>query len=172
LWGEKGYTTIERVGARPTLEVNGITGGFTGQGAKTVLPAKALAKLSVRQVADQDPAAILGQLRAYVQAHAPNTVTWELRQISCGPGAIMDRKSPYMRAAQAALTGVFGAAPIFKREGGSVPMAAWVQQLLGVDSVMLGFGLPDDGLHGPNEKQHLPTLYKGLDTYVHFLCNL
>lgn len=172
LYGEKEYTTLERVGARPTLEVNGIIGGFTGEGAKTVLPAKALAKISTRLVADQDPAAILGQLRAYVEANAPKTVTWELRELSRGPGAIMSRNSAAMKAAVAALKESFGVEPVFRREGGSVPVVAHMQQELGLDSIMLGFGLPDDNIHGPNEKQHLPTLFKGIETYVRFLGRL
>lgn len=171
-YGEAGYSTIERVGARPTLEVNGIWGGFTGQGAKTVLPARAAAKISMRLVADQKPEDIHGQLDAYLRAHAPAEITWSLQQHSCGPGAIMDRHSPYMRAATDALCAVFGAEPFFKREGGSVPVVGLMQQMLGVDSIMLGFALPDDGIHGPNERQHLPTLFKGVETYIRFLGSL
>ena len=169
LWGEEGYTTIERVGARPTLEVNGLVSGFTGEGAKTVLPAKALAKISTRLVADQDPAEIKEQLCAYLRQHAPDTVTWEVRELSHGPSAIMDRKSPAMQAAVRALHETFQVDPVFKREGGSVPVVAWMQQMLGVDSIMLGFRLPDDNIHGPNEKQHLPTLFKGVETYIRFM---
>jgi len=172
LHGEKGYTTLERVGARPTLEVNGIVGGFTGEGAKTVLPAKALAKISTRLVADQDPAAVHAQLRSYLEAHAPNTVTWELRELSKGPGAIMSRDSAAMKAAVAALAETFGVEPVFRREGGSVPVVGHMQQELGLDSIMLGFGLPEDNIHGPNEKQHLPTLLKGIEAYVRFLARL
>ena len=172
LWGEKGYTTVERVGARPTLDVNGIVGGFTGEGAKTVLPAKAIAKLSTRLVADQDEAAVCDQLREYMRCHAPNTVKWEVRKLSRGPGAIMDRNSVYMKAACDALEQTFGKPPIFKREGGSVPIVGLLQQKLGLDSIMLGFALPDSGLHGPNEKQHLPTLFKGVETYIRFLIGL
>lgn len=169
LWGEEGYTTVERLGARPTLEVNGLVSGFIGEGAKTVLPARALAKISTRLVADQDPAAIQSMLRAYLERHAPPTVTWELRELSHGPGAIMERNSPAMRAAVAALRDTFGAEPVFRREGGSVPIVGFLQQKLGVDSIMLGFALPDDGIHGPNEKQHLPTLFRGIEAYVRFL---
>ncbi len=173
LWsGEEGYTPIERLGARPTLEVNGIWGGFTGEGSKTVLPAKATAKISTRLVPDQDPAGILDQLCAYLRAHAPHTVEWEVRELNHGPGSVMDRTSPAMRAAVDALTTVFGRAPLFRREGGSVPVVAHMQQMLGVDSIMLGFALPDDGIHGPNERQHLPTLLKGIETYIRFLAAL
>lgn len=171
LSGESGYSTIERVGARPTLDVNGIWGGFTAQGAKTVLPARASAKISMRLVADQKPEDIRGQLETYLRAHAPKEITWTLQQHSAGPGAIMDRHSPYMRAAVDALRAVFGADPFFKREGGSVPVVGLMQQMLGVDSIMLGFALPDDGIHGPNERQHLPTLFKGAETYIRFLAS-
>jgi len=169
-YGEAGFTTIERVGARPTLEINGIWGGFTGEGAKTVLPARAHAKISTRLVADQKPEEVEGQLRAHIEKHLPKGVTeWHLHQHSCGPGATMDRTTPFMRAAAQALETVFGKAPIFKREGGSVPVVAFLQQELGVDSVMLGFALPEDGIHGPNERQYLPNFFRGIETYIHFL---
>lgn len=169
LWGEEGFTTLERVGGRPTLEVNGIVSGFTGEGAKTVLPAKALAKLSCRLVANQDPASIRAMLEHYLAEKAPRTVSWELRELSRGPGVLMDRNSDAMNAAAKALKAVFGMDPIFRREGGSIPVVGVLRQTLGVESVLLGFGLPDDGIHGPNEKQHLPTLFKGIEVYAHFL---
>ena len=169
VYGETGYTTLERVGARPALDVNGIWGGFTGDGAKTVLPAKAHAKLSARLVADQDPREIEGQLRAYLEAALPDDIRWTVEVHSWGPGAMMDRKSPYMKAAAAALETVFGQAPFFKREGGSVPIVGFLQQKLGVDTIMLGFQLPDDGIHGPNEKQYLPNFFQGIETYIRFL---
>ena len=172
LWGEQNYTTLERTGARPTLEVNGLVSGFIGEGAKTVLPAKALAKISTRLVADQDPAAIKGQLLEYLRRNAPNTVTWELRELSHAPGALMDRHSPAMHAAVDALRDTFDVEPIFKREGGSVPVVSLMQQMLGLDSIMLGFRLPDDGIHGPNEKQHIPTLLKAIEAYVRFMMGL
>ncbi len=169
VWGEKGYSTVERIGARPTLEVNGIIGGFTGEGAKTVLPAKASAKISMRLVADQDPAAIKGQLEEYLRQHAPDTITWSLHEHSHGPSAIMDTHSPQMRATVNALTDAFGKEPFFRREGGSVPVVGMMQQTLGIDTIMIGFGLPDDCIHGPNEKQHLPTLLNGLNTCIRLI---
>jgi len=172
LYGEAGYSTIERVGARPTLDVNGIWGGFQGTGAKTVLPAKAFAKLSTRLVADQDLDAVRGQLEEYIKANVAEGVRWVLHTHSLGPGAIMDRHSPYMHAATDALREVFDVEPIFTREGGSVPVVAMMQQMLGVDSIMLGFALPSDGIHGPNEKQHLPNLWRGLEAYIRFLCGV
>ncbi len=169
LCGEAGYSTLERVGARPCLDVNGIWGGFTGEGAKTVLPARAYAKLSTRLVADQQPQEVEGQLRAYLETHMPKGVQWTLSGHSWGPGATMERDSQYMKAAQAALTKAFGREPLFKREGGSVPVVGLLQEVLDADSIMLGFSLPDDGIHGPNEHQHLPTLFRGMEAYVHFL---
>lgn len=168
-FGEEGFTTVERIGARPTLEVNGVWGGFTGEGAKTVLPARAHAKISARLVADQDPDAVEGQLREFLAQHVPDDVSWQLHKHSSGPGSTMDRKSAYMKSAEAALKAVFGKAPVFKREGGSVPIVGMLQKKLGVDSVMLGFALPDDGIHGPNEKQYLPNFYRGIETYIHYL---
>lgn len=171
LFGEKGYSTVERIGARPTLEVNGIWGGFTGMGAKTVLPARATAKISTRLVANQKHGNIRGYLETYLERNAPKEAVWELREMNHGPGGIMDRKSPYIRAAAAALEDVFGVKPIFKREGGSVPVVGMMQEQLGVDSVMLGFALPDDGIHGPNERQYLPNFFRGIETYIRFLAN-
>jgi len=172
LWGEKGFNTLERIGARPTLEVNGMLSGFTGEGSKTVLPAKAMAKISTRLVADQEPGDVHDQLCAYLKRHCPPTVTWEVRELTHGKGAIMDRKTPAMKAASNALETVFGKEPIFKREGGSVPIVAMLQDKLGVDSVMLGFALPSDGIHGPNEKQYLPNFLRGIETYIHFMSGL
>ncbi len=172
LWGEKGYSTLERIGARPTLEVNGFLSGFTGEGSKTVLPAKAMAKISTRLVADQEPADVYAQLCAYLKQDCPHTVTWEVRELTHGKGAIMDRKTPAMKAASDALKTVYGKEPIFKREGGSVPIVAMLQDKLGVDSVMLGFALPSDGIHGPNEKQYLPNFFRGIETYIRFMAGL
>jgi acetylornithine deacetylase/succinyl-diaminopimelate desuccinylase-like protein len=168
LWGEPEYTPLERTGARPTLEVNGIIGGFTGTGAKTVLPAKAMAKLSARIVPDQHPYDITRALRAYLGANAPNTITWELRELSRGEPAVMDRHSPYMKAAERALAEVFGKPPCFKREGGSIPVVTLLQRELGVDTVLLGFELPDAAFHGPNEHMHLPTFHRAVETYIRF----
>ena len=172
LFGEAGYTTVERVGARPTLEVNGIWGGYTEAGAKTVLPARVTAKISTRLVADQVPAAIQGQLEAYLAAKTPAGITWTVQEHSKGPGSTMDRKSAYVQAAAKALEDVFGTVPLFTRQGGSVPVVGLMQEQLGVDSVMLGFGLPDDGIHGPNERQYLPNFYRGIETHIRFLSAL
>ncbi len=168
LYGEKGFTTLERLGARPTLEVNGILSGFTGEGAKTVLPAKAMAKISTRLVPYQDDEAVEKQLREYMQKHAPPTVTWEIKKMVSGPAVLVKRDTAGARAAQAALEQTFGVKPAFKLEGGSVPVVSMVQEKLGVDSILLGFGLPDDNLHAPNEKLHLPNYYHGIETFIRF----
>ncbi len=172
LFGEKGYTTLERVGARPSLDINGIWGGFQGEGAKTVLPARAGAKLSMRLVPDQRLDAVAEQLRRYLEENTPPECAMRMKTLSLGPGGIMDRKSPYMRAAATALTTVFNKEPFFRREGASVPVVGMIKNLLDVDSIMLGFGLPDDGIHGPNERQSMPLLFKGMETYAHFLALL
>jgi acetylornithine deacetylase/succinyl-diaminopimelate desuccinylase-like protein len=168
LWGERGFSTIERLGVRPTLEVNGLLSGFTGEGAKTVLPAKAAAKISMRIVPNQDPESVQAQLNEYLRKNAPPTVTWEVKTLSSVPPAIVDRNTPAMRAASEALQATFGVKPIFRLQGGSVPVVSYTKRKLGVDTVLLGFGLPDDHIHGPNEKLHLPNYYRGIESYMRF----
>ncbi|HWQ83660.1 MAG TPA: dipeptidase, partial [Anaerolineales bacterium] len=171
LYGEAGYTNTERIGARPTLEINGILSGFTGVGQKTVLPSKAMAKISMRLVPNQDADQVLEQLRQYLVAKAPPTVTWELKKLSGGDPSISDIHHPAVAAMVKALETVWGVRPLYRREGGSVPVVAKFQKVLGIESVCTGFGLPDDNLHAPNEKLHLPTFYRGLDAAVHFFLN-
>ena len=172
LYGEAGYTTVERLGARPTLEVNGMLSGFTGEGTKTVLPSRAMAKISCRLVADQDPNEVHQQFAQYVRENAPPTVQWEVSKMAGGPASISDIHSPWVVAMQAALESVWGKKPIYRREGGSVPVVAQFQSILGVESVNVGFSLPGDNLHSPNEKLHLPTWYNGIDALIHFYLNL
>jgi acetylornithine deacetylase/succinyl-diaminopimelate desuccinylase-like protein len=172
LWGEPEYTPAERVGARPTLEVNGLLSGYTGAGAKTVLPAYAMAKISTRLVPDQDPKEVYGQLKRFLEAHAPETVRWELEELVGGPASLSDRHSAAVQSLSRAIESVWGKRPVFVREGGSVPVVAQFQQHLGVDSVNTGFSLLDDGAHSPNEKLHLPTFYRGIDALIHFFFNL
>jgi len=173
LWeGEQGYTPIERVGARPTLDVNGLFSGFTSEGSKTVLPAYAMAKISTRLVANQRPEDIHKSLLQYLQANVPDTIRWELILHSGGLPSLSSRVSPGAKAISQALKTVWGQAPLYKREGGSVPVVADMQDILGVDSVLTGFGLPDDNIHAPNEKLHLPTWYRGIDALVHFFYNV
>ncbi|MCC7359822.1 MAG: dipeptidase [Anaerolineales bacterium] len=168
LYGEAGYTTVERTGARPTLEINGLLSGFTGEGSKTVLPAKAMAKISMRLIPDQDDKEVEAQLRAYLAAKAPPTIRWELKSLTSGPAVIVSRDTPAMQAAIKALEATFGVKPVMRLEGGSVPVVSMVQKGLGVDSILMGFGLPDDNLHAPNEKLHLPNYYKGIDAYIRY----
>jgi acetylornithine deacetylase/succinyl-diaminopimelate desuccinylase-like protein len=172
LWGEPEYTPAERVGARPTLEINGLLSGYTGAGAKTVLPAYAMAKISTRLVPDQDPKEVYGQLKHFLEAHAPKTVRWELQELVGGPASLSDRHSAAVQSLSRAIESVWGKRPVFVREGGSVPVVAQFQQHLGVDSVNTGFSLLDDGAHSPNEKLHLPTFYRGIDALIHFFFNL
>lgn len=168
LYGEAGYTTVERTGARPTLEINGLLSGFTGEGSKTVLPAKAMAKISTRLIPDQDDKQVEAQLRAYLEAKAPPTIRWELKSLTSGPAVIVSRDTPAMQAAIKALEDTFGVKPVMRLEGGSVPVVSMVQHGLGVDSILMGFGLPDDNLHAPNEKFHLPNYYHGIDAYIRY----
>jgi acetylornithine deacetylase/succinyl-diaminopimelate desuccinylase-like protein len=172
LFGEAGYIPVERIGARPTLEVNGLLSGFTGEGSKTVLPAMAMAKISMRLVPNQRPEEVHRQMLQYLEAHAPATVRYEVKDVNSGLPSITNREMPAVSALDQAMESVFGKRPVYRREGGSIPVTAQISDILGIDSVLTGFGLPDDNLHAPNEKIHLPTFYQGIDTLIHFFCNL
>lgn len=168
-WGEPEYTVIERTTARPTLDVNGIWGGYIQPGAKTVLPSKAFAKISMRLVPDQEPVEIARLIQEHLSEIAPATVTVAVRELHSGEGAIVRRDSPAMKAAFRAYAEVFGREPILKRTGGSIPVVASFQKILGIETILMGFGLPDDRLHSPNEKLHLPNFHKGIETVLHFM---
>lgn len=169
-WGEPQFTIRERVGARPTLELNGIVGGFYGAGVKTVLPAKALAKVTCRLVANQNPHRIFELIRDYVAQIAPPTIRCEVRLLKgSGFPALVDINTPAMKAAIAAYEKGWGKAPVFMREGGSIPVVADFQQILNLPVVLMGFGLADDGAHGPNEHFTISMFHKGIDTSIHFL---
>ena len=172
LWGEANFTVPERLGARPTLEVNGLLSGFTGPGSKTVLPAWAMAKLSCRLVPDQTPEATIKQMRKYLKDNAPKDVTWELTYLHGAGAALVSSDSIGIRAMSSAMQSVWGKKPYFLREGGSIGVVVQLQKHLGVDSVLSGFGLPDCDAHSPNEKLHLPTWTKGIDAFIHFFYNL
>jgi acetylornithine deacetylase/succinyl-diaminopimelate desuccinylase-like protein len=172
LFGEEGYTPVERTGARPTLEINGLYSGFIGQGGKTIIPAYAMAKVTCRLVANQDPGEVYKQFKAYLKEHVPETVTWELTSMGNSFPSLSNRKSKWIEAYAKAAEDAWGNKPLFKREGGSVPVVTSIQQLLGVDSINIGFGLPSDNIHGPNEKLNLPTFYKGIEALVHFFFNI
>jgi len=172
LYGEKGFQVNERVGARPTLDVNGMISGFTGEGSKTVIPASAMAKISMRLVPDQDPKEVHAQLNKYLEQHSPKDVRWELTAMAGSSASISDRKNMGVKAMSDALETIWGKQPYFRREGGSIPVVRDMQKILGLESVVCGFGLPDDNVHAPNEKMHLPTWYKGIEALVLFFCNL
>lgn len=172
LWGEDGYTPEERTGIRPTLEVNGLLSGFTGEGSKTVLPAWAMAKISCRLVPDQTPAQIEKALRKYMKANAPKTIRWEVDVMTGSDAALTNRDSAGVQAMAKGLELAWGKRPLFKREGGSIGVVVQLQKYAGVDSVLTGFGLPEDNAHSPNEKLHLPTWRKGIDALIHTIYSL
>ena len=168
LWGEPDFTPIERLGARPTLEINGMYSGFIGTGAKTVLPASAMAKISCRLVPDQDSSEIRGHLEAYLKANAPDTIRWEIIEHVHGNPSISDRNSRWVQAMMQAQEAAWGVRPIFRREGGSVPVVTALQTFAGIESINVGVGLPDDNQHGPDEKLHLPSFHKLVESLIHF----
>jgi acetylornithine deacetylase/succinyl-diaminopimelate desuccinylase-like protein len=172
LYGEAGFTANERTGARPTLDVNGLLSGFVGEGSKTVIPAWAMAKISMRLVPDQDPKEVHQQLIKYLEKQAPKDIRWEVIVMAGSSASISDRNNIGVLAMGKALETVWGMRPYFRREGGSIPVVRDMQTLLGIESVVSGFGLPDDNVHAPNEKMHLPTWYRGIDAVIHFFLNL
>jgi acetylornithine deacetylase/succinyl-diaminopimelate desuccinylase-like protein len=162
LFGESGYTTLERTWARPTLEVNGLLSGFTGEGAKTVLPAVAMAKISMRLVPDQDPGKIAELFESYVRKIAPKTVELKITRMHGGKPWMTSYGNPYVQAAGRAIEKGFGRAPIFTREGGSIPVVSTFQEELGLPSVLFGVGLPDENAHAPNEKLDVGNFHNGI----------
>ena len=162
LFGESGYSTLERVWARPTFEVNGLLAGFTGEGAKTVIPATAMAKISMRLVPDQDPDKVANLFEAYLKKVAPKTVDVTLTRMHGGKPWMADFDNPYVQAAGRAIELGFGKAPVFNREGGSIPVVSTFQEVLGVPSVLFGIGLPDENAHAPNEKLDLGNFHGGV----------
>jgi acetylornithine deacetylase/succinyl-diaminopimelate desuccinylase-like protein len=169
LWGEREYTLAERVGARPTLDLTGLHGGYTGPGTKTVLPAAAHAKISMRLVPDQDPAEIAALFQRFVRAVLPPSITAEVHLSGGSRAALIDRDTPPMRAAATAYEATFGCAPVFMREGGSIPVVGQFQAELGLPTVLMGFGLPGDRIHSPNERFYLPNFYRGIETSIRYL---
>ncbi len=171
-WGEPEYTLVERLGARPTLDVHGIIGGYTGVGKKTVLPAKVHAKLSMRLVPDQEPEEIGRLLKAFIADLTPPSVRVKVNTSHDAPACITDFNIPAMQAAAKAYATAFGKEPVFMREGGSIPVVSQFQSELGLETVLMGFGLPSDQIHAPNERFYLPNFYRGIETSVRFLQNL
>ena len=168
LWGEKGYSTNERTGIRPTLEVNGIWGGYSGEGAKTVLPSKAFAKISARLVPNQSSAKITEKLITYFKSIAPKGITVNAFEHHGGEPYLTPIDSIAYQAAEKAITTTFGKSPIPVRGGGSIPICALFEQELGIKIVFMGFGLDSDNLHSPNEKFDLFNFYKGIETIPYF----
>ncbi|HEX6122821.1 MAG TPA: M20/M25/M40 family metallo-hydrolase, partial [Ktedonobacterales bacterium] len=167
--GEQDYHPVERLGFRPTLEVHGIIGGFVGEGAKTVIPATATAKVSLRLPPELDPDEVLGMLRKRVAELCPAGVTMTVKDVHGGRGVLVPLDSVYMRAAEQALEQEWGRKPVFEREGGSIPIGALFDSELHVPVIFMGTGLPDDHIHAPNEKYHLPNFYHLIGQAIRFL---
>jgi acetylornithine deacetylase/succinyl-diaminopimelate desuccinylase-like protein len=168
-WGEHGYTLYERTTIRPALSVIGIAGGYQGPGVKAAIPARAAAKLNFRLVPDQDPAEIDRLFRQYIARMTPPAVRSAIRTVLVAKPAVVNRRHPAMRAAAAAYRKGFGASPVFLRSGGTIPVVNTLQEMLRIPTVLMGFALPDDRMHAPNEKFHLPNFYHGIATCIWFL---
>lgn len=168
-WGETGYSLYERTTIRPDLGVSGIVGGHTGPGVKGVIPTRALAKIGFRLVPDQVPERVAQLFRKHTARVTPPTVRATVRTMSPIHPALVDRKHPAVQAAVLAYQKGFGASPVFVRSGGSIPVVNTFQEVLGIPAVLMGFGLPDDHIHGPNEKFHLPIFYKAIETSIWYL---
>jgi acetylornithine deacetylase/succinyl-diaminopimelate desuccinylase-like protein len=164
LFGEAGFTTLERKWARPTLDINGLTSGYQGPGAKTIIPAKASAKVSMRLVPDQDPKKIEAAFRRALESRVPKTVTLDIRVHSGAHPSLLPIDNPATQLAAKAVQTGFGVAPVFMREGGTVPVGTLFKTTLGIDTLFIGFGLSDDRVHSPNEKFDLDALHKGTRT--------
>ena len=170
--GEAGYSTVERVWARPTLDCNGIWGGYTGEGSKTVIPAKASAKISCRLVPDQDPAEVGAALRAHFERHCPPECRVEVKDFGGGGGIRVEGDNPYVDAAKRAAAGVFPEPLTLIGCGGSIPVVAAIKQILDMDTMLLGFGLDDDRIHSPNEKFDLVCFERGIKTHARLLAEI
>jgi acetylornithine deacetylase/succinyl-diaminopimelate desuccinylase-like protein len=168
LTGESKYSVLERIWARPTLEVHGIAGGFTGAGSKTVIPAKATAKVSIRLVPRQDPDKVIASFRQFVEKNTPRGTKMEVRVLTASPGLMVNPDHPAIQVAARAFSDIFQKPTVFIRSGGSIPIVGDFATHLGIPTILMGFGLPDDGLHSPNEKYSLENYYKGIMTIAHF----
>jgi acetylornithine deacetylase/succinyl-diaminopimelate desuccinylase-like protein len=168
LTGEPGYSVLYRTWARPTLEVHGMPGGFVASGAKTVIPARASAKVSMRLVPNQDPDDILKRYLAYVKKLTPKGIDLNVKVYSKGPACVVSTDNRFIQAATEAMHDVFKKETVFIRSGGSIPIVTDFQDVMKLPSVMMGFGLPDDNLHAPNEKFHIPNFYRGIESIIRF----
>jgi acetylornithine deacetylase/succinyl-diaminopimelate desuccinylase-like protein len=169
LTGEKGYSVLERLWARPTLEVHGIRGGFTGEGAKTVIPAVATAKISMRLVPAMNPKEVIRQFKEYVKKITPPGIQTTVRILSSAPASVVSTENRYIQAAAEAMEQVFKKKTVYIRSGGSIPIAGLFDRYLKTPVIMMGFGLPDDRLHAPNEKFHLPNFYRGIEAVGRYM---
>jgi len=167
--GEKGYSTLERASARPTLDVNGIWGGYTKEGAKTVLPSKGNAKISMRLVPDQDPKEIAELFTEYFQSLAPDTVTVKVSEHHGGYPSVTDLDFYGLKAGAKAFEEIYDEEVLFSREGGSIPIVSDFKRVLGVESILMGFGLTSDAIHSPNEKFAIKDFHRGIKTSARFL---
>jgi acetylornithine deacetylase/succinyl-diaminopimelate desuccinylase-like protein len=172
LTGETGFSVQERTWARPTLEVHGMPGGFIGAGAKTVIPAKATAKVSMRIVPDMKPDETVKLYTDYVMSLCPKGISLKVKVLSTGDPIIIKTDNPYVKAATEAMKEVFGKDTVYIRSGGSIPIVAEFERHLKISSVMMGFGLPDDNLHAPNEKFHIANFYRGIESIIRFMQKL
>ncbi|HET9098787.1 MAG TPA: dipeptidase [Acidobacteriaceae bacterium] len=168
LTGEEEYSVLERLWARPTLEIHGMPGGFTGDGAKTVIPAKAAAKVSLRLVPDMEPRKSFDLYKKYVESICPKGISLEVRLIHSGDAIVIGVDNPYVKAATSALHEVFKKDTVFIRSGGSIPIVGDFERSLKIPSVMMGFGLPDDNLHAPNEKFCIANFHRGIESLIRF----
>jgi acetylornithine deacetylase/succinyl-diaminopimelate desuccinylase-like protein len=168
LTGEKGYTVLERVWARPTLEVHGIAGGFTAPGAKTVIPATATAKVSMRLVPNQNAEKIIAAYKKFVADNTPAGIETQVRVLSAGEAIVVNPDHHAIDVAAHAFADVLGRPTVFVRSGGSIPIVGDFARHLRIPTILMGFGLPDDGLHSPNEKYKLSNYYAGIVTIAHF----
>jgi acetylornithine deacetylase/succinyl-diaminopimelate desuccinylase-like protein len=169
LTGEAKFGVLERLWARPTLEIHGMPGGFIGAGAKTVIPARASAKVSMRLVPDQQPQRVFKLYSSFVQKNVPKGVSINIRQYSLADPIVIKTNNRFVQASTQAMKEVFNKDTVFIRTGGSIPIVADFEKHLKIPSVMMGFGLPDDNLHAPNEKFHIPNFYRGIESIIRFL---
>jgi acetylornithine deacetylase/succinyl-diaminopimelate desuccinylase-like protein len=171
-WGEADYSLYERTTIRPALTVSGIVGGYQGPGVKAAIPAGAVAKLNFRLAPDQDPHKIDQLFRGFIAKITPLDVNTRVRTLVCNEPALIDRDHPFLTAAARAYHRAFGAPAVFLRSGGTIPIVSLVQKVLEVPVVLMGFGLPDDRIHAPNEQFHLPNFHAGIETSIHFLAEM
>ena len=172
LTGEPGYSALYRMWARPTLEVHGMPGGFIGAGAKTVIPWRAQAKVSMRLVPDQDPDDILKKYEKFIKKITPKGIQVRIKVHSKGPASVVRTNNKYIKAATEAMHDVFKKDTVFIRSGGSIPIVSDFEKELNIPSIMMGMGLPDDNLHAPNEKFHIPNFYRGIESIIRFFQRL